>query len=300
VKIQPELLVILLHVFLALVYAIFIVLERSHIRKEYIILICFVPVFGLLAALLVEFMLILGKQGIRNPDLEQVGLDDDILWATLKRFHEKGDLVPLEEAVLIDEVKVRRKSILETLYGDPIKYLDVLNVAKYNDDIETSHYATTTISKAQKDFQLSVQKYALEIERHPDDPRILDAYVEILRQYIQSGLLEERLLVNLRHVYSRMLDRKLAVAKDDKNALIEKLRNAVELKDYACAWDTSSLLKKYWSIDEQTWIEALRVCVEGQDWIQLQRTIEEIRGKEIDWTPQGREQVSPWLKIVTE
>jgi hypothetical protein len=300
VKLQPEILVVLVHIFLALVYMIFFFFGKSHLRKEQLIPLCFIPIFGLLAALLVDLM-ILGKQdGSRDTDLECQVFDDDILWTTLKRSHEKGDLVPLEEAVLIDEVKVRRKSMLETLYGDPLKYLDVLNVAKHNEDIETSHYATTTISKAQKDFQLSIQKYAVEIENHPDDPKVLDAYLEILRQYIQSGLLEENLLKKLRILYSKLLDRKLITVKNDKDALIEKLRNAIELKDYTGALDTGHLLKRYWPEDEQTWIEVIRVCIEAKDRVEFKKTIDQIQHKEIVWTEEGRMQISPWIKMVTQ
>lgn len=297
VKTSPELILIFLHIFLVLIYAIFILLGRSHLRKEHIIPLCLIPVVGILTALTVEYMIFSRKQGQRRPDMERLTLDDEILWITLRSFKEKSDLVPLEEAVLINEVKIRRRSMLETLYADPFKYLDVLNVAKYNDDIETSHYATTTISKAQKDFQLAIQKHAAEVEYHPEDMDALDAYLEILRKYINSGLLEEHLLRNLRIVYSKVLNKKLTLVADDKNALIEKLRNAVELKDYATALDTSHLLKQYWPEDEQTWVESLRVCVEGNDRIQLEKTIEEIQHTDIIWTEEGREQVSPWMKM---
>lgn len=299
-KISPELILIIIHIFLVLIYAMFILFGRSHLRKEHIILLCLVPVVGILVALTVEFMILSRKQGQKHPDMERLALDDEILWITLRSFEEKSDLVPLEEAVLINEVKVRRRSMLETLYADPFKYLDVLNVAKYNDDIETSHYATTTISKAQKDFQLAIQKHAAEVEHNPDNMDALDSYLEILRKYINSGLLEEHLLRNLRIVYSKALNKKLAMADGDKNTLIEKLRNAAELKDYATALDTSHLLKKHWSKDEQTWVETLRVCVDGNDRIQLQKTIEEIEHTDILWTEQGREQVRPWMKILSK
>lgn len=296
-KIEPEAFVILIDIVLALIYAIFIILGISQLRKEYIIPLCLIPIFGILLALTVELLLFTRKQGIKNPDIEIQGLGDDILWATLKSFHEKRDLVPLEEAVLIDEVNVRRKSMLETLYADPDKYLSVLNTAKYSDDIEISHYATTTISKAQKDFQLAIQRNAVEVERHPNDSKVVDAYLEILGRYIQSGLLEEGLLRNIRIEYARALDKKLAIEHDDKNALIEKLRNAVELQDFTSATETGWLLKEYWPQDEQTWIEYLRVCVEGNDEAELRKTIEEIEQQNILWTEQGRAQLKPWAKV---
>lgn len=299
-KIQPEAILILIHLFLVLVYVIFIIFRISRLRKEHIIPLCLIPVFGILLAVTMEWMLLSGKQGRKKPDLETQGLGNDILWVTLRSFQEKSDLVPLEEAVLINEAKIRRRSMLETLYADPLKYLKVLNTAKNNEDIEISHYATTTISKAQKDFQLAIQKSALEMERHPDDPGVVDAYIEVLGEYIRSGLLEEGLLRNLRIEYSYALDRKLAATKNDKNALTEKLRNAVELHDFQCAAETGRLLRESWPEDEQTWIEILRVCVEGNDGAELQKTIEEIGRHKIIWTDKGREQVSPWIRGIAQ
>lgn len=298
-KLQPEILVILVHVVLVLVYTIFILLGRSHLRREHLVPLCLIPVFGPFAALIIEFMIMFREQGGRSPDLEYLSLHEDILWTSLRAYREKGDLVPLEEAVLIDEVKARRRFMLDTLYTDPFKYLDVLNIAKYNEDVETSHYATTTISRAQKDLQLAIQKYAAETQKYPEDPKILDAYADILRKYIQSGLVDSVLLKNLRKVYSDVLDRKLTLARNDRDALIEKLRNALELKDYASALDMSELLKKYWPEDEQTWIEGLRVCIEGKDDARLKETVAEIRHREIIWSAQGRELVAPWIKAET-
>ena len=295
-KIQPEIFVILLHLCLSLIITFLILTGRLNLHKEHIVPLYLIPIAGILVALTIEFMMRLGKQGQKNVEMERLTLDDDILWKTLKNSQEKGDLVPLEEAILIDDVKIRRRSMLETLYADPFKYLDVINVAKYNDDIETSHYATTTIAKAQKDFQLAIQKHAIEVERHPSDCEVLDDYIELLRKYIHSGLLEERLLRNLRIVYAKALDKKLVMLKEDKNALKEKLRNAVELKDYAGAFEVSHVLRKNWPEDEQTWIETLRVCIEGNDQRQLIDTIEEMRQKPVVWSAEGMQQVSLWIK----
>jgi hypothetical protein len=298
--IQPEVSVIIVLIFLSWIYALLILFGVSRLRKEQIIPLCFIPVFGLFYALVIEYLIYSGKQATKEPDLEGLGLDDEILWATLKSSHEKSDLVPLEEAVLINDVKIRRRSMLETLYSDPTKYLEVLNTAKYNEDIETSHYATTTISKAQKDFQLSIQNYASEVERYPDDPAILDAYIEILGKYIQSGLLEENLLHNLRVVYAQTLDRKLSIQPLDNHALTEKLRNAIELQDFHCAFSVSKQMRDHWPEDEQTWIEALRVCVEGKNLSELNKTIAEIEKHGISWTDQGREKVGPWVRLAAQ
>ena len=295
-NIRPELVIISIHTLIALLYVLLILSGRSNLRKEYIPLIILVPIFGPLTCLVIEYIVMSDKDGKKSLDADNTVFRDDILWKTLKNFHEKGDIVPLEEAILINDVKTRRKFMLDTLYDDPSKYLDILMVAKNNDDVETSHYATTSISYIQRSFQLSIQKYAIDLESEPDNLELLDDYIGTLGNYVESGLLEEHLLKNLRVVYSQILDKKLAKIKDDASTLMEKLKNSIELGDYVSAFEASDLLKEYWPEDEQTWLAAIRVCVDGNDRNRLQETLAEIQLQKISWTKPGMEKISPWLK----
>jgi hypothetical protein len=266
-KLQPELFIVFVHILLTLVYLAFIFSGRSHLRREQIIPIFFVPVFGPITAFVIEMLNVFRIQGTRPVELEPLSLGDDILWVPLKSFHEKGDIVPLEEAILINDVKARRRAMLETLYTDPLKYLDILNIAKYNDDVETSHYATTTISKAQKDFQLSIQKLAVSVENNPDDLDLLDEYIETLEN-----------------------------AKDDRDAMIKKLRNCIKLSEYSPAFEIGDYLIENWHEDERSWIEAIRVCVDGQDGNKLQEILLKMRNRKINWTRDGKEHIKVWLE----
>ena len=286
---------ILFHVLLSSLCIYFILSGKSFLRKEYIIPVVLLPIFGSLLVLLVQWLNASGKQGAKPLNIEPES-GEDILWKALKSYHEKGDIVPLEEAILINDVRTRRKYMLETLYENPLKYLDVLMLAKDNEDVETSHYATTTISQAQRGFHVAIQELAVSVESNPDDMVLFDKYIEMLGNYIESGLLEEHLLRNLRIVYQEALDKKLARDANNKMALIRKLRNSLELKEYVAAFETSDLLKEYWPEDEQTWIEAVRVCVDGQDNYRLREILEEMQHNKIIWTRQGKEQIAPWLE----
>ena len=298
-KFEPVLILVFLHIILSIVGVCFILFGKTSLRKEYIVPVLVLPILGPLLILVIEMLNISsGGQNTKPIDLEPDILDEDILWKALKNYHEKGNIVPLEEAILINDVKTRRKFMLETLYEDPLKYLDILLLAKNNEDVETSHYATTTISHAQRVFQVAIQELAIAVEADIDNMILLDKYVETLDKYIESNLLEEHLLRNMRIVYRGVLDKKLARVKNDKATLIRKLRNSIELKDYGSAFETSDALKEYWPKDEQTWIEAVRVCVEGKDKHRLLEILEEIRGSSLVWTKQGREQIDPWIKGV--
>lgn len=294
-SISLALLLILLHAGLALVCVLLILREKTSLRKEHLVPIILLPIAGPGMALTIELLNILGKEGKTPLPLAQVSPEEDILWTTLKSYHEKGDIVPLEEAILIDDPKTRRKFMLQTLYEDPLKYLDILMLAKNNDDVETSHYATTTIANTQRKFHLATQNLAAEVQKHPENMNALDEYIETLEKYIVSGLLEEHLLRNMRIEYQGVLERKLAGARNDRQTLIRKLRNSLALNDYPSALSASSILKAEWPHDEQTWIEAVRVCVEGGDHERLSETLGEIRTCQVNWTRHGKEQVGAWV-----
>lgn len=294
--IQTARIFIVIHVLLSLICVFIILSGKTTLRKEQIIPMLLLPFFGPFMVLVIEFLNVLGEQGNRPIDLEHLDTSKDILWKALKNYHEKGDLVPLEEAILINDVKTRRKFMLETLYDDPMKYWDVIMLAKNNPDVETSHYATTTIAYVQKRFQVSMQELAVEVEKNPDDIEMLNKYLETIKKYLESGLLEEHLLRNLRIVYGKNLDKKLAKVENDKFSLAEKIRNCIELRDYTAAYETCDLLVNYWPEDEQSWIEAVRVCIEGEDTTLLKQRLLEIQARKINWTQHGKEQIAPWLQ----
>jgi hypothetical protein len=293
---QTEYIIIIIHLLISVVYLIYILSGKSYLRLEFIFIIFLVPLFGLLAAIAIELLNIYDKQGKKHIDLLPLTLGEDILWKTLKSFQEAGDIVPLEEAILIDNVKYRRRMMLNAIHDDPLKFLDVLLIARHNKDIETSHYATTTISHSQRRFQLQIQELSVAVESDPGNRELVDEYIEKLEEYIESGLLEKYLLKNQRIMLSKALDKKLTIKKNDKDALIKKIRNEIELGDYVSAFASSDVLKQNYPDEEQAWIEAIRVCVEGNDRKKLQETIHEINELNIDWTKQGKEQISSWLK----
>lgn len=293
--ISTELLIVVIHLLTAIICLAYILLGKSHIKREHIVPIFFVPLAGPIFALVVEWLNFSGKQGDKELEMFPVYLDGDILWKSLKSFNEDKNIVPLEEAMLVNDFTTRRRIMLDALYDDPMKYLEVLLIARYNDDIETTHYATTMISHAEKKFQISLQKYAVAVESDSENIELLNDYIETLEKYIKSDLLEEHLLKNQRINYSKLLDKKLKIVPNEKQTLIKKLRNSIELKDYFSAFEVSQKLRQNWPEDEQTWVEAIRVSVEGKDQKKLKETIDEIKRTKISWTRQGKEEVTRWL-----
>ena len=109
-------------------------------------------------------------------------------------------------------------------------------------------------------------------------------------------MLEEYLLDNQNIIYSRVLEKKISINSADKQAVIKLLRNSIALKQYGKALESSEKLKQNWPNDEDTWIETLRVCVEGKDRENLLETIRKIKDTPIQWTQSGKEMVQLWIE----
>lgn len=267
-------------------------------RREYIIPVLFVPIFGPLLAATIELMFLLEKPGSKPFELESLKYGHDLIWAASVKEQVDKEAIPLEEAILLNDIKTRRKVVLKTFKEDSFKYLDVLMVARQNEDVDTTHYATIQISKIQRQFQLDLQKYARAFERNADDLTVLNGYIDLLGRYLDSALPEDAILRHQRNVYAKLLEKKLALVPDDQDTLIRKLRNSAALREnYPATLEVIALLQKQWPCDEQTWIESIRACVEWQDSERCQQTIDAMQQARVAWTKHGREQIRPWVQL---
>ena len=285
---------LIIHLICVGIYGFLIFSGISRHRREFIAILLFIPVFGFIAALAVELYYKFAGSKQEPIEISNLTLDEDIYWKPVKVRQEETDLVPLEEAISINDTATRRKLMLESLYDNPTKYIDVLMEARRNDDIETVHYASTTISKIQRDFQLEIQRLSVEVENNPDDIALLDQYIETIQQYIDCDILEDYLLNRQRLLFNEALLKRTNQAGIDKEILIKKINNNIALGDYQAAFDDCSLLQELWPEDEQVWIETLRVCVESQDFQKLNQVIEKIDRLSIQWNNTNRKLIQEW------
>src|ERR1051326_3830389 len=96
-----------LHVILAIIGIYFVLFGKTSLRKEHLIPMVFIPIVGPLVALIIEALNISGEQGKKPIEQEHEDFEEDILWKALQSYQEKGNIVPLEEAILINDVKTR-------------------------------------------------------------------------------------------------------------------------------------------------------------------------------------------------
>ncbi len=288
---------IIIHFMIAAVYAALIFTHRSKLTPANILPIACIPFFGVLSALVAD-LVHLNNQHKKDPEpIETLSLSEDIYWKSIKKREEAQNIVPLEEALIINDRQTRKKLILEMLLDDPMKNINILLLARENNDVDTAHYANTTIAKIQRNFQLQVQQLSVEHEADPENSSILNRYIEILGNFIESGLSEAFLLKRQRVAFADLLEKKISLDGWNKDSLLKKIRNCLALKDLNGAIEANEILKKHFPDDEQTWINALRISVDGHDAVRLEETIDEINRRKISWSSSGKEQISTWVQV---
>lgn len=206
-----------------------------------------------------------------------------------------NDMVPLEEALLINDHNKRRTLMMNILRSDPMQYLDLLLVARFNSDTETAHYATATIMELARQFQLELLKRQAEIARFEGDFDKNREYVQFLCKYCESGLLEGQLLKRQRLVLKKALERCLAL-KEDPELLRIMVHNSLALKEAAEARAASQTLMEKWPLDENSWLEGMRVCVETRDQGGMQSLLAGMQKTPVDFSSKGREQLLFWTE----
>lgn len=138
-----------------------------------------VPIAGMAACLAADYHSRFHKAGIKPIELEELHLETEDLRLKQIEDDEGGALViPLEEAMTINDAETRRKLMLDILHQNPQEYIELLQKARLDEDIEVTHYASTAIMEMQRDFELSLQKAEREYEDDRDNSEKLERYLQ--------------------------------------------------------------------------------------------------------------------------
>lgn len=236
---------------------VFIVIKKRAGYKDQFpfIFVILLPIFGISMWLLERFILLKNKANSKSLELEKLKVTDAIYRRVdIDQSYNQENLVPLEEALVINDTGLRRSLMLDILHKNADEYLDMLKKASLSSDVEVTHYATTTLLEIQSQFEFNIQKSLNEYHKNPEDLTIMNLYKEDLLKYINSGLIDGSVLmmqrVNLLKVLKVIIE--MEPKKEDIFQYIEQL---LEVKDYDEA--------------EEALIKYEPICKEEERWYQL-------------------------------
>ena len=252
-----------------------------------------VPLWGPLLVVLLSARSAAFGNDLNDATLETLRINDDMHRSMLVQGREGDDgVVPLEEALIVNDPGDRRRLMLSMLTEDPDAYLAQLQAAKLNDDVEVAHYAATAVAQISKESDLKLQQLERAFKTDPCSHN-LDAYCDYLGDYLDSGLAEGRVAQIQRQQYARLLARRCE--REDGSAL--RIRYATALADAGeidKAEEVASQLVIDASDEQDVWMLCLRLAVTRRDGQAVRRVIDAIDKQHVYLKAENRERLAFW------
>lgn len=255
----------------------------------------FVPVWGVITLLVCSRMTKRGLAATRNAELDDLILQaDDYRKITFEEERTSKAVVPLEEAIRINDIKIRRRLMMDIMREDPGEFIRLLQEARLNDDIEVTHYASTAMMEVQRKFEIDIQRQEKELQAHPEEKEILDEYIKLLKKYIDSGMLKENMLIIQRIRYDNLLKKKMTEYPSEKQPYFDAAENYIELGYFNEAEKLVDYMVRRWPNDENSWMLKLKMYFEWHDKPRFDDTVLEIKHRNIYFSSQNKALLSFW------
>ncbi|WP_156907886.1 hypothetical protein [Atopococcus tabaci] len=204
--------------------------------RRLLLLAMLLPVWGAAMAYIAESYARKKKIGSRTDELPVLN-DNRFSFLLQPVFLEEGtreSVVPLEEALLLEEPAVRRELMLDIIQEDPKRYISMLKKVRLGDDAEVSHYASTALMQIQREYEMDLRKKEDALHARPGDEEAVSAYLDKLKEYIQSGLLANNAVLAQRRKLNTMLVQLLAESDGDKQLYADAVENLCPQRVHRC------------------------------------------------------------------
>lgn len=284
---------LLIHALVCLVLWTLMKLGLLPVRGHMLAVMVLVPLWGpLLVVLLIARSAVFGDD-LKDAMLETLRINDDMHRSMLVQGREGDDgVVPLEEALIVNDPGDRRRLMLSMLTEDPDAYLAQLQAAKLNDDVEVAHYAATAVAQISKESDLKLQQLERAFKTDPSAQN-LNVYCDYLGTYLASGLAEGRVAQIQRQQYARLLARRC----EREDGLALRVRYATALADAGEvdeAEDVAERLVADAPDEQDVWMLCLRLAVLRHDGEMVQRVIDAVDKQHVYLSAENREKLAFW------
>lgn len=239
--------------------------RRTYLLRFLVMLLC--PVIGPLFFFMGQLFYLLVFW--RDVDLADVIFSKERVRTHMKADEERErDIIPLEEAILVNEKKDLRMVMMNVIKEDIRNSLASITLALDSEDSEASHYAAAVLSDELNKFRLYVQKLWRRIqEEEPGETEceeiLLDYMDNILRQRIFSSH-EQRKFVDILTETAESLYQKDA-ARLTLGRYEEVCLRALEIKDFDCTAKWCGRMKEQFPEELPSYACRLKLCFARQD-----------------------------------
>ncbi|SFC10009.1 hypothetical protein SAMN02910398_01487 [Butyrivibrio sp. YAB3001] len=282
-----------LHIFIVII-AFFLMKKRmlKIDRIMFVIIVC-IPFWGMLSALIVSFMILTERVGVNNKNLENMKSSDESGDTIVVEAPESENVVPLQDALIMDDPSVRRSVMLDVLMSGTKSYIPVINEARMNDDVEVVHYATTAMVELSKEFELKAQEYSARYAENPEEDGLLEDYISFLEQYVSSNMIQGQLLEIQRNTLMQLLAEK--VSRNSRQEDYVSFINALFAeKQFSIADTVLSEMETSWPKDERCIKLRLRYYYETGAGNKIKEIVDTVKNSGNYYSREIRDLVDLW------
>lgn len=289
----PVFVILLLHI--ALCVHIFYVKKKDKILRSQNIMpfVCAVPFFGAVCFSICAWK---GKNhllGNLDSDMKQ----KDILKGRYQRIEVDEDadiqVVPLEDALLVNDAKVRHSLMLDILHKNPNEYIGILQKARNSDDAEVTHYATTMMMEILTEYEKRLQEYDQEYHKSMQGERLRE-YILYLQEFIGTGLVSGSIERLYRERLRDLLKSYFAISKKAGKMIFISIENYLWLGDVQMASEQLQLAGKEYPQDERMFMLYGEYFDQIRDYQSMKKMIAYMKSHHIYLSREGREWFSFW------
>ena len=277
---------LLIHALVCLMLWTLMKLGLLPVRGHMLAVIVLVPLWGPLLVVLLSARSAVFGEGLKESALESLRFNDDLHRSILVHDRDAdAGVVPLEEALIVNDPAYRRRLMLSMLTEEPDAYLAQLQAAKLNDDVEVAHYAATAVAQISKESDLKLQQLEHAFKTDPS-AKNLNEYCDFLGEYLGSGLAEGRVAQIQRQQYARLLARRC------------EREDALELRIRYAKIDEAQAVIDQLVLDvpeeQEVWMLCLRLAVMRRDGDEVHRVIDAIDKQHVYLSADNREKMAFW------
>lgn len=254
-----------LHLMLCAVVYLFMRLRLLLVRPQMIVMVVLVPFWGVVCVLLMHMMRLSGREGSVEAGVEKLQENADIYRSLLvEDLNMQKSVVPLQEALILNDAQMRRGMMLDVLYENPDDYFELLDEARDNEDGEVVHYATTAMAELAKEYDFRLQQFERAYALDPKDPQLTRRYCDFLGQYLAHGLIEGQMLQVQRGQYALLLEKclKQEPRLSDYATLVH---TRMQLGEFLLAGEAIDTMECLWPEAEETLLARLEYAVRQKD-----------------------------------
>ncbi|OXM86662.1 hypothetical protein [Paenibacillus rigui] len=208
------------------------------------------------------------------------------------------NVIPVEEALLINDTETKRKILIDALKDDAIQYMHILEQAVRNEDTETSHYAATAVVEIKRRLTLALQEFAVKYEENRRDLELLQPYAVVLKQFLQSGFLDERTKKKYEHTYVQILGHILEQYQGEEHYFKEKFRMELQLGELDAATATCFSFERAFPLHEDVHLLYIELYFVMRNKQQLLAAVDKLKKLPFRLSNHALHQIRLWTQEV--